>query len=203
MYVMNVIIGLAIFLITVTLHECAHGYAASWLGDQTARERGRLTLNPLRHIDPFWTVFLPVFLFVSSSGRLAIGQAKPVPVNYGNLRCRRVGTILVALAGPLANLVLAAVSAFLFHLTRYDLIRYLGVYLNLALAVFNLIPIPPLDGSRVVMGILPDRWNRFYQAFEPYGLVTVCVLYYFGFLQTLVGGGVNYLSRLFQMPEIW
>ena len=151
-------------LLAVTLHEAAHGWAAWKLGDATARNMGRVTFNPLRHIDPFGTVLLPAMLLLGSGGSIMFGFAKPVPVNFGALRNPRRDMILVAAAGPATNLMIALASAFGLHLSglfegvvgnwlAYNLVN--SMWINILLAVFNMLPIPPLDGGRVAVGILP------------------------------------------------
>lgn len=151
-------------LIAVTFHEAAHGYVAWKLGDDTARRLGRVSFNPFRHVDPFGTVVLPALLLFLSGGRMMFGYAKPVPVDFSRLDRPRRDMILVALAGPAANLALAFVSALLLHVLE-PFPREVGVWLeeslrrslllNLVLAVFNMLPLPPLDGGRVAVGLLP------------------------------------------------
>lgn len=153
-------------LFAVTLHEAAHGWMAWRLGDDTAKRLGRVTFNPLRHIDPLGTVVLPVMLLLASGGRMMFGFAKPVPVNFRGLRRPRRDMVLVAIAGPATNLILAIVAAALLHTlglfngTLRDWVSMnlqAAVWINLLLAVFNMIPIPPLDGGRVAVGLLPWR----------------------------------------------
>ncbi len=190
-----------VFLMTVTLHELCHGLAAYYLGDDTAKRAGRLTLNPLRHIDPFWTVILPLVLYISTQGRFMIGMAKPVPVNFSRLRHPKTDMIWVALAGPLANFVLAALFSFLLHTTGNSLFLYV-IYFNLGLAMFNLVPIPPLDGSRIVAGFLPSALAYPFLRLERYGFVLVILLYMTGFLYYFVIPGINFFSRLLQVPGL-
>ena len=151
-------------LIAVTLHEAAHGWVASKLGDDTALMLGRVSFNPLRHIDPFGTVLMPALLLLLSGGRIMFGFAKPVPVNFSRLRRPRRDMVLVALAGPGTNLLLAIVSALLFHalwLLPPEGREWVGInlansmWINLLLCVFNMLPLPPLDGGRVAVGLLP------------------------------------------------
>lgn len=195
------ILLILLFLMTVVFHEFCHGYAAFLLGDDTAKRAGRLTLNPLRHIDPFWTVILPAMLFFSSGGRFAIGMAKPVPVNFFNLRNPKRDMIWVALAGPLANILLAALLTPMFNRTGQAVWLY-AVYFNLGLACFNLLPIPPLDGSKVVAGLLPAPVDRTYLKFEKAGYVIVLLLYFSGFLIKWILPPVNFFCRLLSLPGL-
>ena len=151
-------------LLAITLHEAAHGWVALRLGDDTAFRLGRVTFNPLRHIDPFGTVLLPALLLFASGGRMMFGFAKPVPVNFARLRRPRQDMVLVAAAGPATNLALAVVSAALFHvvpLLSGDFALWVAenlansLWINLLLCVLNLLPIPPLDGGRIAVGLLP------------------------------------------------
>ncbi|MSP52358.1 MAG: site-2 protease family protein [Alphaproteobacteria bacterium] len=149
----------------ITLHEAAHGYAAWRCGDDTAYRRGRVSLNPFRHIDGFGTILLPALVLLGSEGRFVFGYAKPVPVAFHRLNYPRRDMVWVAAAGPLSNLAMAVVAALLWHLTSFlptGVERWFSlnikhaIYINLFLAVFNMIPMPPLDGGRVAVGLLPD-----------------------------------------------
>ncbi|MFZ3207678.1 MAG: site-2 protease family protein [Geobacteraceae bacterium] len=181
-------IMLAPALMAITCHEVSHGFVADKLGDNTARSMGRLTLNPLKHLDIIGT--LMVFI-------IGIGWAKPVPVNFNNLRNPKRDMIWVAVAGPVTNFALALLSAFLmralaaagegiptgspFQLMLEPLMLMLAfsVYINLLLAIFNLIPVPPLDGGRVAVGLLPYRQAQAYARIEPFGMIIIIVLVFF------------------------
>ena len=178
-------------VIAITLHEAAHGYAALWLGDPTAKLMGRLSLNPIRHVDPVGTLLVPGILLVTqllTIGRvdMMFGWAKPVPVDIRNLRNPRSGMMWVAIAGPAMNFVLAFIAALLLHpagllegLLSADsmalVYRFLGLSIlaNLVLGLFNLFPVPPLDGGRIMVGLLPYRAALGYARLEPAGLFIV------------------------------
>ena len=173
----------AILLFAVICHEYAHGWVAYKLGDPTAKLAGRLTLNPLKHIDPVGSIVIPFLL--KFLGLLPLGWAKPVPVNFERLRHPKRDMIWVAMAGPATNVALALLFSQLLRLSLPLFaikICVLVVIINLILAIFNLVPIPPLDGSRIVMGLLPDRAVRQYSLLEPFGVFIVIVLLNFGLL---------------------
>ncbi|HEX3954504.1 MAG TPA: site-2 protease family protein [Stellaceae bacterium] len=171
-------------IFAVTFHEAAHGIVAYQLGDDTARQAGRVTLNPLKHIDPFGTVLLPAMLLILQSGFL-FGYAKPVPVNFGRLNNPRRDMVLVALAGPGMNILLAIASSLLFYSVNWvphDAADWLArnlvhsLQLNAVLCVFNMLPLPPLDGGRVAVGILPRFLAMPLARIEPYGMMILILL---------------------------
>jgi len=179
-------------LFAITLHEAAHGWVASKLGDHTARMMGRVTLDPTKHIDPIGTIAIPLVLLLSSSGFI-FGWAKPVPINFNALRNGKNGMIWVALAGPGANIVMAICWLFVMiiainmNITVLIEMGRVGILVNCVLAVFNLLPIPPLDGSRVISALLPNRLAYQYNQLEQYGLYILLGLMFLG--------GFNYLVR--------
>lgn len=173
---------IAILVISVVAHEVSHGFMAERLGDPTARLAGRLTVNPVRHIDPFGSIIIPLLLILSKSPFL-IGWAKPVPYNPNNLKDPRRGGIMIALAGPLTNVVIALLFGLLirfgdvFGLPGAVLsISTLIVFLNLMLAIFNLIPVPPLDGSKVLFAFLPPQFDTIHLMLERYWFLTLPLL---------------------------
>jgi Zn-dependent protease len=190
----------AMLLVAVILHEIAHGYVAERLGDDTARRAGRLTLNPVPHIDPFGSVLLPLLLIFAGSPFI-FGWAKPVPVNFMNLRNPKRDMIKVAFAGPGTNLVLALLSAVAVHVflaTDHPMLANIAignVILNVALAVFNLIPILPLDGGRVLFGLLPRQPAMAFARLEPYGMFIVMALLFTGMLSAIIAPVTNFMIR--------
>ncbi len=181
---LNDILMLAIpVIIAITFHEAAHGYVALHFGDSTAKDAGRVTLNPLKHIDPFGTVLLPAVLFFTAG--FLFGYAKPVPVKFGQLRNPRWDMIWVAIAGPAMNILLAVVSAILLRIaltqgqgedSAFVQVLVSSVQLNAILAVFNMLPLPPLDGSKVLAPFLPIALARPYLAFERFGMIILLLL---------------------------
>lgn len=179
---LTIAVTIGVILISMTLHEVMHGYVAYWLGDDTAEREGRLTLNPIKHIDPFLTILLPVMLAVV--GAPIFGGAKPVPFNPNQVKYDEWGVALVAIAGPLTNFVIAFVvfgigTVLGYNLTDFgyvnitEMILTYAVFVNLGFFVFNLIPIPPLDGSRVIYALAPDFIRRGMEMIEQLGLIFI------------------------------
>ena len=171
-------------LFSITIHEAAHGYVARYFGDHTASMLGRITLNPLKHIDPVGTILMPLLLYFATSGAFLFGYAKPVPVNFGNLRHPKRDMVWVALAGPLSNLLQALLWLALFIVLlglnieeRFFVeMARAGVLVNLVMWAFNLFPLPPLDGGRILVGLLPYRMAYPISRVEPYGFFIVMAL---------------------------
>jgi len=195
------ILFIAVLIISVIVHEISHGYMANYLGDPTARLQGRLTMNPIPHIDPLGSVIVPGLLALTGTG-VIFGWAKPVPYNPHNLNSR-YGDALVAAAGPVSNLVLAVLAGLVFRLTPVTAADPTGLFLlsvvliNIVLMVFNLVPIPPLDGSKILFEFLPAKFNYIRDALEQYGFVILLFFIFFaiqlitpiitGLFQLLVG----------------
>ena len=180
-------------LFAITVHEAAHGYAARHFGDNTAYMLGRITLNPIKHIDPIGTILMPIMLYFATSGAFLFGYAKPVPVNFGHLRNPKRDMVWVALAGPASNFVQAIVWAVVMITlvgTGMDERFFLemaraGVLVNLVMWAFNLFPVPPLDGGRILVGLLPWTQAQMVSRLEPYGFFIVMGLVIFGVVGTI------------------
>ncbi|MBI5407004.1 MAG: site-2 protease family protein [Nitrospirae bacterium] len=201
----------------ITLHEAAHGWVANKLGDPTAKLHGRLTLNPLAHIDLFGTIILPILSYIFAG--FVIGAAKPVPVNFSNLRNPKKDILWVGAAGPAVNLLMALGCGILLqvlvwltinglvrsHVVSLILLPILlmlkeGVKWNVLLAIFNLIPVPPLDGSRIVLGLLPPRQAEAFSRIEPYGMVIIIFIVFLnplGFMTHVIWPVMSFLTRMF------
>ena len=196
-------------IIAVTFHEAAHGFVAQRFGDDTALRAGRLTLNPFRHVDSFGTIILPALLIVLRSPFL-FGYAKPVPVNFGRLRHPRRDMVWVALAGPVMNILLALASSLLFYSVDWmpprpaqwvaeNLVH--SIQLNAVLCVFNMLPLPPLDGGRVAVGILPNALALPLARLEPYGiLILLLFLFLLPYVGSAIGLDLNFVGRLIAGP---
>jgi Zn-dependent protease len=196
-------------LFAITVHEAAHGYVARHLGDNTAYVLGRVTLNPLKHIDPVGTILMPLLLYFATSGAFLFGYAKPVPVNFGQLRHPKRDMVWVALAGPLSNFIQALLWAVAFTLLKgadvnerfFMEMCKAGVLVNLVMCAFNLFPLPPLDGGRVLTGLLPARQAYAFSRIEPWGFYIVMALVLAGivsrfWLSPLIAVGYSTLGVL-------
>ncbi|MFH1239212.1 MAG: site-2 protease family protein [bacterium] len=203
MEIQNLIIALPVLFFAIVIHEFAHGWMAGRCGDLTARQMGRLTLNPLAHIDPMGTVLLPIFLVMIKSPIL-FGWAKPVPINPLNFRNPKRDIIWVGLAGPLTNLMVALICSLILRLPFLGLAQFpyillileMGVFINLIFAVFNLIPVPPLDGSRILVGLLPHQLAYKFSRLDQYGFIILIALLYLGIINFILGIVVTPLYNL-------
>ncbi len=192
-------------ILAITLHEAAHGYVARYFGDPTAEQMGRITLNPIRHIDPIGTVLIPVLILLFSNGSFLFGYAKPVPVNPQFFKNPRRDMAWVALAGPAANLAMALFWTMILKLcflngtnnaTFWVAMAGSGILVNLVLIVLNLIPIPPLDGGRIAVGWLPLPLAAILNKIEPYGFWIILILLFTNILNSIMLPAIAFLMRL-------
>lgn len=197
---MEIVVALVVLIFSAVLHELMHGVVANKLGDPTARIMGRLTLNPLPHIDPIMSVLLPIMLYLVSGGQVIFAAAKPVPVNPIHFKDPRKDMALVALAGPITNFLIACVGALLAHLFLGNAfvfsILLIVVQINLSLGFLNLLPIPPLDGSRVFSLVLPDDMARTYFSIERYGIFILFFLLSFPIAGVSIGDLLSHLVQV-------
>ncbi|MEK9177695.1 MAG: site-2 protease family protein [Patescibacteria group bacterium] len=197
---MFTILSIAILIISVIIHEVSHGYVADLLGDPTARLQGRLTMNPLKHIDPVGSIVVPL---ITSLAGFTFGWAKPVPYNPYNLKNKRQGEFLIALAGPLSNLLIALIFGIIIHfvivsataITPFVEIASYIVIINIILAIFNLIPLPPLDGSKLLFSILPNQYGRARMVMEQYAPIFIIIVIFF--LWQVVSPVIPWVFKLF------
>ena len=195
-------------IFAITVHEAAHGYVARYFGDMTAHQEGRITLNPLKHIDPFGTIILPALTIML--GGILFGWAKPVPVNFSRLRNPKKDMLWVAAAGPASNLIMAIIWAFVmkFAVSAPEaiaipllLMAKAGVMINIVLMVLNLLPLPPLDGGRIAVSLLPNNLARSFAQLERYGFVILIVLLFTGILGKImdpfIGAAYSIINYLF------
>ena len=204
-------------IFAITLHEAAHGYAARHFGDLTAYQAGRITLNPVRHVDPVGTLLVPILILAVSGGKYAFGWAKPVPVNFAALRNPKRDMLWVAAAGPGANLIMAVLWVLVIKIAEAIPVNYFtepmilmargGIIINAVLMVLNLLPLPPLDGGRIAVSLLPRGLAYRFALVEPYGMIILIVLMFLGVLGSLlmpaVSGFIGVLASVFNIGWIF
>jgi len=192
-----ILFTLIVLLLSIIIHEIAHGSVAYYLGDPTAKDSGRLTLNPLKHLDPFGSVILPLILFLISAGKGPIfGWTKPVPVNPYNFRDQKWGTLKVSISGPLANFFIAVFFSltirFLPLNVPFIMLFSIIAFYNFAWGIFNLVPMAPLDGYHILFALLPDRFSKFKSFFQRYSLILLLIFIFFGLRLIFLGAMVLY-----------
>jgi Zn-dependent protease len=214
----QLIIAAIPILIAITFHEVAHGFAANKLGDPTAKMMGRLTLNPIAHIDLVGTIIVPIMLFIFSNGTFIFGSAKPVPVNFNNLRHPRRDSALVSAAGPATNVIIAFASILLFILLYkispqspsspfisqkimipLSIMLQYSITFNIFIAAFNLLPVPPLDGGRIVTSLLPTKHSYQFSKLEPYGILIVLALWFTGIAYYIIVPIQTFIKLIIQI----
>ncbi len=200
---MTTLITFIILIFSAIVHEVSHGLMAERLGDTTAKDQGRITLNPVPHIDPYSTILLPLILFWSTGGRFWFGAAKPVPVNFNNLHPRKLGMALVSLAGPFSNFLLALLFVIPIKTGLTNTVSYpillIAIYINLLLGAFNLIPIPPLDGSKIVLAAAPDSWMYTIFKIERFGFLLVLIFIFSGLFGSILNPLINEFWKIFHL----
>ncbi len=205
MSALPVILLLFILFFSLTLHEYAHGWVAYKLGDPTAKASGRLTLNPLAHIDPFGTIILPILLLIISHWNFSFGWAKPVPINPYQFKNPKKDILWVGLAGPLANFFLAIFFILILKVFNYSFLPEIlkeAIVINIIFVVFNLVPIPPLDGSRIASALLPFKLSLLYRKIEPFGVFIVMFLVMIGFFRWFILPIVIFILSLLKIKIV-
>lgn len=201
-----------ILIFSVMIHEVAHGSVAYYLGDPTAKYAGRLTLNPLKHLDPIGSIIVPVFLIIMTKifgGGIVFGWAKPVPINPYNFRDQKYGSLKVSLAGPLANLSLAVIFGLALRFFSWSLAPFSGlvvmfsyiIYINLLLAIFNLLPVPPLDGSHILFALLPNSARNIKLFLSQFGIFILLFIIFFFFSYLI--GIINFIFKLLTSIDLF
>jgi len=204
---MTIVMQILVLVLSVIVHEVSHGYVAYKLGDPTAKQSGRLTLNPLPHIDPVWSILLPGFLILTGS-KFVIGGAKPVPIDWRYFKNPRRDMMFVGLAGPVSNILLAIAGLLIWKLASFapvlqspglEAFVEINLFINAGLAAFNLIPIPPLDGSRVVLGLLPEDLAYRFARLDRYGMIIVIIFVATGLYRYIFNPLIDFLMYIMKV----